>query len=660
MNLETILASNNIAENLDDEQLKEIGNRVVDGYDADKESRADWEERNAEGIRLALQVKKNKSFPWPNASNVKYPLITIACMQFNARAYPALVPGTKPVKHRVVGADPSGEKEARAKRVSTHMNYQLTVEDESWEDEMDRLLMSEALLGTCFKKSYFDPEVGTNVTEMVSADNLVLDYFARSVESTRRKTHVSFPYKNELISSMRMDIYKDCELSTDEYTPSEIQDATDESQGKVQPIEKDENVPFTVLEQHCWLDLDNDGYEEPYVVTVLQNLRKVLRIKPRFFAENIQRNKQGQVGKIVPVEMFTKYGLIPSPDGSIYDVGLGQLLTPINESVNSIINQLVDAGTLSNMQAGFIAKGIRVRNGQTQFTPGEWKTTNAMGDDLRKGIFPLPVREPSQVLFQLLGLLIEGGQKIGSASDLMTGQNPGQNQPAQTTMEVLEQGMKVYSAIIKRNHRSMTSEFRKIYALNALYANPQEYYGVIDEGTGKPEEIFRDDYKGDPKDIAPASDPNIVSDSQRLAKANALREAAAQKPHLYNQYEVEQRYMEALQIDGVDKVMIPIDQVQMPSDPEAELANAEFQHKSELENARFELDAQETVVNMKKTISDTQRSLVTADVDGRKQTLAEVQAIDNSELRRAELIAKTMSERNKNADEKRVSGVDSE
>lgn len=645
MNIDTILQADNIAEHLDDEQLREIGREVVDGYDTDKDSRAEWEERNADALRLALQVKQNKNFPWRNASNVKYPLVTIACMQFNARAYPALVPGTKPVKHRVIGADPTGEKEARAKRVSTHMNYQITVEDESWEDEMDRLLMSEALLGTCFKKSYFDPDKGRNITEMISADSLVMDYYARSVEDVRRKTHVTYPYKNEIISKMRLGIYKEYELSSDEFMPTPIQEASDEAQGKEQPLDSQDD-PYTTLEQHCWMDLDEDGYEEPYVVTVLYNTAKVLRIKPRFFQENIVYGRNGQIGRIDPVEMFTKYGFIPSPDGSIYDVGLGQLLTPINESVNSLINQLVDAGTLSNLQSGFISKGIRIRNGQTQFTPGEWKTTNAMGDDLRKGIYPLPVREPSQVLFQLLGLLIEAGQKIGSASDMMQGESPGQNQPAQTTMAVLEQGMKVYTSIIKRNHRSMTAEFRKIYALNKIYTNPETYFGILDEGE-EPDVVFQTDYHGDPKDITPSSDPNIVSDAQRLAKAEAQKMAAQQAPHMYNTYEVERRYLEALQIDGIEKILLPQDQIQVPQDPEMVMKQTELEHQMQIDNFKLELDAQETVVNMRKKIADTERSQVNSDVAVGRLELDVAKAMDNSELQRAELIARTMTERNK-------------
>lgn len=649
MKIENLLDADNIAEELDDEKLIEIGNQVVEGFESDKESRQSWEERNAEALKLALQVKEAKSFPWRNASNVKYPLVTIACMQFNARAYPALVPGTKPVKHRVIGKDETGEKLGRARRISSHMNFQLTVQDNGWEEDMDRLLMSEALLGTCFKKSYFDADKQMNVSEMVSADNLVLDYFARSVEECRRKTHVQYLHKNQLIEKMRLGAYKEYdfedELGEDEYEPSIIGQAADEAQGKEPPLETSDD-PYTILEQHCWFDLDNDGYEEPYVVTVTKNMRKVLRIKPRYFEENIEYGTGGRVARITPVEVFTKFGFIPSPDGSIYDVGLGILLTPINEAVNSLINQLVDAGTLSNLQSGFIAKGIRIRNGQMRFVPGEWKTTNAMGDDLRKGIFPLPVREPSGVLFNLLGILIEAGQRIGSASDMMQGESPGQNQPAQTTQAVLEQGLKVYSAIIKRNHRSLTSEFRKLFELNKLYTDPQEYFSVIDEGD--PNAVFQRDYlEMESNDIAPVSDPNIVSDAQRLGKAEAVRAAAYNAPHFYNMIEVERQYLEALQIDGIGLLLKPEEEIVPPSDPEIELEAQRFQHQVQMDNFKLELDAQETVVNMRKKVADTQRSMINSDVAQGRLELDIAKYVSDAEIQRAELIAKTMMERNK-------------
>jgi len=653
MDILDILDSENLAEELDETLLVKIGHKVKEGFDRDISSRSDWEERNSDALKLALQVVSDKNYPWPGASNVKYPLVTTACMQFNARAYPALVPGSKVVKHRVVGADPTGEKQKRALRVSTHMNYQLLSEDESWEDEMDRLLMSVPLLGTAFKKSYFDPVTGKNVSEMISADNFVTDYYTRSLETSRRKTHVLFPYKNDLISDMRLGLYKEYELSTSQYTPSKIREASDEAQG-VEPPESSEDTPFQIIEQHCFLDLDEDGYEEPYIVTVLYDDGKVLRIVPRFSEESIQMGRKG-IGHIDPDEYFTKFGFIPSPDGGFYDVGFGILLGPMNESVNTLINQLIDSGTLSNLQSGFISKGIRIKDGKSSFIPGEWKKTLTTGDDLRKGIFPLPVREPSQTLFQLLGLLIEAGQQIGSVSEMMLGGNPGQNQPATTSMAVLEQGLKVYSSIIKRIHRSLSSEFRKLYKLNSRYLNPETYFEVIDEGDGN---VFQTDYQGDPKDISPVSDPNILSDAQRLSKAESVLARAQTVPYMYNVLEVERRYLEAINESGIDTILLQEDQIQPPTDPEVEFEREKFADESQRAWLLLDIESQTAMTNMRKKIADTERSLATIDNQEDKMELEIAKFEMESEFKRAEIITRVISEMEKNSEQRRTGRVE--
>lgn len=639
MKIDKILSSENIAEDLKKEELDTIGYEVCEGYDADVESRSEWEKRNADAMKLAVQFEEDKSWPWEGASNVKYPLITVACMQYNARAYPALIPNNQVVKHRVIGEDPDGSKRGRALRVSEHMNYQLLHEDEAWEDEMDRLLMSKSLLGTAFKKTYFDPSLGKNISELVTADNFVVDYFTRSLETCRRKTHVIYLAKNEIISRMRMGEYREFDIDEADYKPSKIKEATDQGQGKQAPLQTKYH-DFKILEQHCYIDLDDDGYDEPYIVTTLFDTKEVLRIVPGFTEEDITYARDGKrIAKIEQYQYFTKYGFIPSPDGGFYDIGFGILLSPMNHAVNTLINQLIDAGTLSNLQAGFISRGIRVKGGKTQFRPGEWKMAETMGDDLRKGIFPLPVRDPSQVLFQLLGLLIEAGQKIGSVSEMMVGESPGQNQPAQTTLAVLEQGLKVYTAIIKRSYRSLALEFRKLYKLNSLYLDPQTYFEVLDGGNGQ---VFQMDYMGDPKDISPVADPNIVSDVQRLSKAEAVLGRAAQLPHFYNQYEAERRYLEAIQEDGIDTLLIPEDQIQQPQDPKIALEQEKFRDESERGWTKLEIDMQESIINMRKKEADTERSMMNTQVTGERQDLEVARFLDEAEFKRAELIRDTI------------------
>ncbi len=537
-----LLSHPNIAEMMDDVQLTTIGHKVVQEFDMDKESRQDWEYKMDESMKLALQVVEQKSFPWAGASNVKFPLITIAALQFHARAYPALIPSKDIVKCRVNGADPTGEKTARARRVEDHMSYQLLEEDEAWEDQMDKVLITTPIIGCSFKKSYWSPRTKTNVSEMVLAKDLVVDYWTKSLETANRITHILYLSKNDVRERTLRGLYTETDLG--QAKSLEPNETRDKAQG-VHPASQDPDTPYEILEQHRYLDLDGDGYSEPYIVTVHKESKKVLRIVANYFDSGIEK-KNGHIVFITPEQYFTKYSFIPSPDGGFYDLGFGVLLGPLNESINTIINQLIDAGTMANTAGGFLGRGLKIRGGNQSFAPLEWKHVETTGDDIRKNVFPLPVREPSQVLMSLLSLMINYGERIGSATDAMVGENPGQNTPAETSRNMVEQGMKIFSGIFKRVHRSLKQEFKKQYRLNQLYLPKETKFG------GKATII--EDYQGDVSDISPASDPNVVSDSQRVNQASAVLAAAHQSPG-YNLYEVNRRYLEALKVPNLDKVL---------------------------------------------------------------------------------------------------------
>ena len=548
ISFQRILELDNIAEGLSEKKLDKIGQMVCEGFKIDDDSRQDWIERNAEAIKLTMQTPETKSYPWPNAASIKYPLITVAATQFGARAYPALIPGKNIVNVRVPGVDEDGQKTARAKRVGDYMSYQLTEEQVEWEENQDRLLMMLPIIGTLWKKTYFDPESQRNKSELLHPDNFVIDYYAKSTETARRKTHAFQRYENELEEQFRLGNYVKVDLDGTSYEEQVVKEASDEAQGLERPGEDDE--PYTLLEQHCWYDLDGDGYKEPYIITVVKDTAKTLRIIKRFREDRIVY-VGNKIAKIFPTEYFTKYGFIPSPDGSIYDIGFGILLGPMNKAVNTILNQLVDAGTLANMQGGLLARGIRIRGGRVEVVPGKWLKTDASPDQLNKGVFPWPLKEPSNVLFALLGMLIDSGQKIGSVSDTMMGENPGQNTAATTTMAILEQGLQVFSSIYKRCYRSMTAEFRKQYKLNQIYIDPEAYASF--HGTDDPE-LAAVDFGGDGSDIAPIADPNIVSAAQRLSKAQAQLEIANSAPHLYGtkgMQEIHVRYHQALHVEGI-------------------------------------------------------------------------------------------------------------
>jgi len=523
-----ILSSDNLAEHLSEQQRIDLGIEIVRAFEADKRSRYDWERRQEDSLKLALQVMEEKSFPWPNASNVKFPLITIAALQYHARAYPVLINGTQVVKARVIGDNP--KERDRAQRIERHMSYQVLEEDESWEDQTDKVLITQPIIGCAFKKTYYDANKRHNVSENILAQDLVVDYYTKSLDSASRISHVISLSKNDIYTRIVDGVFLQDDYTIDYIPPQDsLQLAQDKEQGVTEP-QQDEDKPTQFIEQHLWLDLDGDGYEEPYIAVVSKETKKLARLVARFFKSGIKYTPNGQIKYIKAENYFTKYPFIPSPDGGFYDLGFGALLGPLNESINTIINQLVDAGTMANTAGGFISRGIKLRSGTTAFEPNEWKIAESTGDDLRKGIVPLPVREPSQVLFTLLSLLINYGERIGGSVDILVGQNPGQNTPAETTRTMAEQGMKIFSGIFKRTYRSMKEEFRKLYRLNQLYITEKVKIGDL--------VILPDDYNGDPNDIRPAADPNMTSDSQRMIQAQFVQSRA--NPMLgYNMREVE-------------------------------------------------------------------------------------------------------------------------
>lgn len=514
MKIEEIFESSNLAKELDEELLVKIGDYVYQGYQTDVKSLGNWEENLEKWTKAALQVVDQKTFPWPNASNVKFPLLATAAMQFNARAYPTLVPASgKIVSCKTVGADPDGEKHKRAQRVSTHMSYQLIEEMEDWEDDQDKLLAILPIAGTCFKKTYWESEKQKNCSKLVLPRDLVINYWAKSIDDVERKTHRIEMSKRIVKEKQLNGIFLDVDLQE---PSNENLDTNKVNSADLQIPNVDDTTPYLILEQHTYYDLDEDGYPEPYIITIEAMSKKVLRIVARFYPEGVQTNEDGDITSIKAIEYFTKYGFIPNPDGGFYDIGFGRLLGPINESVDTLINQLVDAGSLSNLQSGFIGKGLRIRMGEAKFAPGEWKAVNATGDDLKKQIFPLPLREPSNVLFQLLELLIRSGKELASVAEIFVGKMPGQNTPATTTMASIEQGMKIFTAVYKRVYRSMTKEFRKLYNLNKIYLDPQTIIEVLDEP------IPDSDYKGPEEDIKPAADPSAASQQEKLQKIQAV------------------------------------------------------------------------------------------------------------------------------------------
>lgn len=565
----------NLADGMDEDKLEEIGAEAKRGFEADKLSRKDWETSVEEWTKLAIQTRDKKTFPWPNASNVKYPLISTAAMQFAARAYPSLVPSDgKVVRAQVIGKDPQGTKADLADRVSTYMSYQLMKEMRGWEEDMDKMLVMLPVIGTMFKKTYFDRVDGKNVSSLVMPTNLVVNYWTKCLEDTERISEIIEMSGRVLKERQRAGVFLDIDLG-DPVMP----------EGSTDAPELDDTTPYNLIEQHTYLDLDEDGYQEPYIITFQQETGTVLRIMARYDDKSIVTDDDGNLVKITPINYYTKFGFIPNPDGSFYDMGFGTLLGPINESVNTLINQLVDAGSLNNLQAGFIGKGLKIKMGTERFTPGEWKAVNVTADDLRKQIFPLPTKEPSNVLFQLMGSLISSGKELASVAEIFTGKMPGQNTPATTTMATIEQGMKVFTAVYKRIYRSLSEEFKKLFRLNEVYLNPETYVAVLDIPVG-PNDFTEDGYE-----ICPGADPTAVSQTEKLLKAQGLMELLPSG--MLNPVEVIKRILTAQEQPNIEALIPPeiLESGQPPQKPDPK--QMELQMKAEAEQAKSQLKQQE-------------------------------------------------------------------
>jgi len=627
--LEARHAMANIAENLEQAIIDDIAAKVVTDYNVDKDSRAAWEASNNEILKLAKLDIEKKTYAGEQVANVKYPLITNAAIQFAARSYPEIIKGSDVVKPKIIGSDPDGQKARRGKRLCDHMSYQLLNDMPDWEEGVDQLLFTLPVVGCAFKKTYYSAVEKCNVSEMVFADDLVVHYYAQSLKKASRITHKIELTKNEIVERIRSGTYLDFDVD-------ELGLASEEDRDQI-----DEDTPHLFLEQHRWYDLDDDGYQEPYIVTVHKGTQKLVRISARFELSGIQANDKGEIIRIEPTHYFTRFLFMPAIDGSFYGMGLGSLLHSINSSANTSLNQLLDAGTQSNRQSGFLGRGIQLGRGSSlKFQSGEWKSVQNTGDDLRKNIIPLPTKEPSPTLFNLLGLLVESGKELAGVTEVLSGQSPGANVPAETTLALIEQGLQVYTATQKRLHRSLYEEFGKIRKLNILYLPEEDYSNVMDD----PEAIKRQDYNTTDCDIIPVSDPTATTNMQRIMKARALLEMKGQG---LNDKEINKRYLEALQVENIE-ALIPEKEAADPLlELEVQAKQAEIKKsvaearkieiemiKAEAEISKIEAERTKLIADAELTVEKIQTEKVLQQVkamgtgfDDRKLRLEEAQTI---------------------------------
>tara|TARA_R110000737_G_scaffold40603_1_gene61081 strand:+ start:2280 stop:4757 length:2478 start_codon:yes stop_codon:yes gene_type:complete len=549
----------NLAEVLDPQELRNIANELIAGIEKDKSSREDWEKTYKDGLEyLGMRFDAERSEPFVGASGVIHPLLGEAVTTFQAQAYKELLPSGGPVKTQVIGAYDSLVEE-QAQRVKEFMNYQITHVMEEFDEELDQMLFYLPLAGSAFKKVYYDESLGRAVSKFIAPEDLIVPYYTTDLESCPRITNVIKIAENEVRKLQSLGFYKKVDISSS--------DSTDEYSGVKEEIDKlsgmepsyDDGEVSLLYEVHCNLELEGfedideegepTGIKLPYIVTIDAGSSDILSVRRNYKEDDELKNK---------IEYFVHFKFLPGL--GFYGFGLTHMIGGLSKASTSIMRQLIDAGTLANLPAGFKTRGIRIRDEDTPIQPGEFRDVDAPGGSLRDSIQPLPFKEPSGTLLQLLNILVNSGQKFASIAEINTGQgNP--NAPVGTTLALLERSTKVLSAIHKRLHNSQKKEFKILSKVFKEYL-PQEYpYAVANNETT----IKLSDFD-ERVDIFPISNPDIFSQSQRIAMAQEMMQLVQSNPQVHGPngtYEAYKRMYAAIGVDNVEQILTP----PPPTDP---------------------------------------------------------------------------------------------
>lgn len=538
----------NLVGDLDEEKVAEIGSKCKSDFLKDVAARNEKDERLKQAEKLAKQVIEKKTYPFDGASNVKYPLITKAVIEFNARVSPLICNNGEVVKIKTYGGEDeiveedgkptidedtgllkteADVKNNRAKKVRELMNWLIT-DKTDWEDEKDRLTLVYALSGFAATKNYFDYGDSLPKSELVLPLSLYWEEGKTFNKATRKSQIINISH-NQVVENMRMGIFS-----------------------KVESILEDkETENYDLVEMHTLLDLDEDGYKEPYIVVFEKDSGEVLRIVARYTENDILRNKSGEIARINPKEYFVYYEFMPCLDGSIFPLGLCDLLLFLNESINTNVNQLIDAGSLSNMQGGFISGNIRIKGGLQGFAPNEWKFVENAGLDISNNIVPLPTKEPSQTLFNLLGLLIDSGKEVGMLSDILNGDVAQELRPT-SVLALIEQGLSGFKAILKRLHRSLKEELKLYYdMIRDHLSDIKGFYPDSILLRDVTERDFMDDYA-----IIPVSDEYYATSIEKAKRSEFYLGLAMSGNPFVNVEEATRRAFQTLGLENYSDLMI--------------------------------------------------------------------------------------------------------
>jgi len=547
----------NLADSLDERELNTIATELVSSYEDDLDSRNDWFQTYTEGLDLLGINSTSRSQPFVGASGVHHPILAEAVTQFQAQAYKEMLPAGGPVDTEILGMTDNAKME-KANRVKNFMNYQITYKMEEYDPEMDQLLFYLPLSGSAFKKVYYDPAVGRAVARFVKSEDLVVPYYAVDLLTSPRITHVIHMNENELRKLQLSGFYKDMDMASpgSSAETTEVDDKIEELQGLSRTVSDEE---YTLLEMH--VDLDLDGYQDldedgeetglalPYIVTICKDNNKILSIRPNYNEKDPMRKK---------IEHFTHYKFLPGL--GFYGFGLIHMMGGLTKSVTAILRQLIDAGTLSNLPAGFKSRGLNIQRHDDPLQPGEWRDVDAPGGRLQDAFLPLPYKEPSGTLATLLGALVDSGKRFAATVENPTGDGNSEA-PVGTTVALMEKGQRVMSAIHKRLHYAQRCEFKILKRVFGEFLPPEYPYQV----QGASENVFKQDFDSS-VDVIPVSDPNIFSMTQRITLAQAQLQMAQAAPELHNLRESYRKMYIALNIKDIDALLPPEEEVP-PRDP---------------------------------------------------------------------------------------------
>lgn len=620
-----IINSDNVIDtlDLDEDKLREIAEEVLDGLEDDEESMKDWLDDANMAMELTELKRDEKNWPFKGSANIKANTISLAVTQFTSRTIPELIKNGEVVKYKIVGADLDGSKQRKGDRVKNYLNYQVLELIPNWLDERDRLLNQLAVVGTCFTKSWWDPRINEVCSEVIKYDLIKINNNSESLEKAPRITQYFYLSKREVIELMRWELWSDIDL---EFLKEDGEEDCDD---------------YEFIEQHCWLNLLNEDecdYPQPYIVTVHKHSRTVLRIVPRFDESGVHFNKKGRIKSIDPIHYFSDYHFMPSPRKQFFSIGFGTLLLDTVLMQNSLLNQMINAGTLSMTQGGFFNKDCGLRADDYIMEPGAWEPIDApLGTKLGDAFFPISYAPPSPVTLELFNILSTGAKELTSSTEALTGMQDGTNVSPNTIYAIIQQGLKVFVAIQRRIMRGSKKELAKIVQLNAKYLTWEKYFSVIDVKQEEAQECFNVGQGNNPEfvewklqnvDIVPVTDLAASSEAESLSRVNAglnmftqVAQISPQAQECVDVRELLRDGYKALNYQNVDAIIKP------PKQPGPDLNAIKLQSELDMNARKLDLEARDRDIEMRKIYLEELR----VDTERMKAKAVSIKALADAE-----------------------------